>query len=302
MRNEHLKFVIDSRCFCGSCITSMSDGVHSDYGGETLEELKADKKNPYLIAISENTIRKMIRIYEKSLCGPFREITKESYEDSMDVLPPIRLKGHSFFIGEPHYSSLYMFCFTINNRYFKGLRSVRTPQAQLEEQMKRHYHQITFHGKIKKEHPSVITDKEKQKVLITPYSFVHSDGKERFICNLVVKQNGTEGTRPARKNMANVLLSLRKHHFLYFSGCDKYDNLEKFLDEVEKKEYTLLANGNFFQFPINHESVSFNGCIKETQETFFFRIYDRELFLHVLCKLRTIKKEKMEVKSLKQEP
>ncbi len=300
MKNEQLKFVIDSRCFCGSCITSMSDGLHSDYGGETLEELKTNEKNPYLIAVSVNTIWKMTRIYEKSLCGPFCEITEEEYYDNMDVLPPIHLKKHSFFIGEPHYGNLYTFCFTIHNRYFKGLRSVKTPQAELEEQMKRHYRHITFHGKIKKGHPSVVKDKEKQEVLITPYFFVHADGKERFLCNLVVKRNDTEDTRPARKNMANTLLSLRKHHFLYFSSCD-YDDLEKFLDEVEKKGYTLLANGAFFQFPVNRESASFTGHVKETKETFFFRIYDRELFLHLLCRLRTIKREKTEVKFLKQE-
>lgn len=40
MKKEHLKFVIDSRCFRGSCVTSMSDGIHCDYYGSTLEELK----------------------------------------------------------------------------------------------------------------------------------------------------------------------------------------------------------------------------------------------------------------------
>ena len=40
MEKEQLKFVIDSRCFRGSCITSMSDGIHCDYDGSTLEELK----------------------------------------------------------------------------------------------------------------------------------------------------------------------------------------------------------------------------------------------------------------------
>lgn len=50
MKKEHLKFVIDSRCFRGSCITSMSDGIHCDYDGSTLEELKKQENNPFLIA------------------------------------------------------------------------------------------------------------------------------------------------------------------------------------------------------------------------------------------------------------
>lgn len=297
MKNVQLKFIIDSRFFSGSCITSMSDSIHSDYGGETLEELKVREHNPFLIAVSDNTINKMICIYEKSLCGPFSEISEEDYYDSMNVLPPIRLKGHSFFVGEPYYGSLYPFRFTIGGRYFKGLRSVRTPQVELERQMNEHYLHITFKGKITKELPFSITDKTKQETFISPYSFVHSDGKERFICNLVSKRNDAEKTHKSRKDMAAILLSLRRHHFLYFSGSDKFDDMEKFLNMIEKKRYTLLANGAFFQYPVNRESVSFTGCIKETGETFFYRIYNRTLFQHLLYKLRNVKREKAEVKT-----
>lgn len=291
MRNKQIKYVIDSRYFDGSCVTSMSDGVHSDYGGETLNELKAKESNPFLIAITENAMHKRVRIYEKSLCDPFRETTEEDYYDSMDVLPPIRLKGQSFFVGEPYYGTLYMFCFTIHNRYFKGLRSVHTPQAELKRQMNEHYHHITFRGKIFKEKTSNIADKEKREMFFIPYFFVDRDGEKRFICNMVAKQNDTEDIRNARRNMAKNLLSLRRHHFLYFSGCNTYDDMKKFLDEIEKKDYTLLAKSVFFQFPINRESVSFMGSIKETGESFFYRIYDRELFLLLLHRLRRIKRE-----------
>ena len=79
MKKEHLKFVIDSRCFRGSCITSMSDGIHCDYDGSTLEELKKQENNPFLIAVTRNTIHKKSRIYDRSLCRPFHEITEEDY-------------------------------------------------------------------------------------------------------------------------------------------------------------------------------------------------------------------------------
>lgn len=296
MKNEQIKFIVDSRSFRGTLITSMYDGIHSDYGGETLEELKISENNPFLIAVSDNTINKMIRIYEKSLCGSFSEISEEDYYDSMDVLPPIRLKRNSFFVGEPYYGSLYPFRFTTCGRYFKGLRSVRTPQAELERQMNEHYRNITFKSKITKELPSTITDKTKRETFISPYSFVHRDGKERFICNLISEQNDAVNTRRARKDMATILLSLRRHHFLYFSGSDKFDDMEKFMDMIEKKKYTLLANSNFIQYPVNRESVTFTGSIKETGETFFYRIYVRELFQHLLYKLRNVKREKAESK------
>ena len=53
MNNDKLKFVVDSRSFDGSCVTTMSDGIHGDYHHETLEELRDREKNPYLIAVSQ---------------------------------------------------------------------------------------------------------------------------------------------------------------------------------------------------------------------------------------------------------
>jgi len=297
MRNEQIKYVIDSRFFRGYCLTSLSDGTHSDYGGETLEELRVSERNPYLISVSEKELDKRLRIYERSLCGSFCEITEETYYDSMNVLPPIRLTGRYFFVGEPYSGNLYPFCFNVGGRYFKGLYSARAPKEKLERIIDSHYLQITFKSKVIKGATQVITDKKNGDTLITPYSFLNAEGNERFICNMVAKQNNAGDLHRARKEMADILLSLRKHHFLYFSDNHGEDDIEKFLDEVSYEKQTLLTNGRFFQFPINHESVSFTGSIKETGETFFYRIYDRELFQHLLYKLRNVKREKTEVKT-----
>lgn len=297
MRNEQIKYVIDSRFFRGYCLTSLSDGIHSDYGGETLEELRVSELNPYLIPVSGKELDKRLRIYEKSLCGSFHEITEETYYDSMNVLPPIRLTGRYFFVGEPYSGNLYPFCFNVGGRYFKGLYSARAPKEKLERFINRHYLLVTFKGKVTKGTTQVIADKHTGNTLITPYSFINADGNERFICNTVAKQNNAEDIHRSRKEMAGILFSLRKQHFRYFSDNNGEDDIEKFLDEVGSKKQTLLANGRFFQFPINHESVSFTGNIKETGEAFFYRIYYRELFQHLLHKLRNIKREKAEVKT-----
>lgn len=44
MNNDKLKFVVDSRSFDGSCVTTMSDGIHGDYHHKTLEELRDRKR------------------------------------------------------------------------------------------------------------------------------------------------------------------------------------------------------------------------------------------------------------------
>ena len=61
MNNDKLKFVVDSRSFDGSCVTTMSDGIHGDYHHETLEELRDREKNPYLTAVSGNTVRNRVK-------------------------------------------------------------------------------------------------------------------------------------------------------------------------------------------------------------------------------------------------
>lgn len=291
MKNEQIKYVVDSRFFRGYCLTSLADGIHSDYGGETLEEIKISENNSFLISISGRELDKKLRVYDKSLCGSFREITEDSYHNSMDELPPIRLTERYFFVGEPYSGNLYPFCFNIRDRYFNGLYSVKAPKEELEKLISKHYSQIMFKAKVIKGVTQAISDNKVGSTLITPYSFINAEGMECFICNLVVKQDNSEDIHKSRQNMANILLSLRKNHFRYFSDSNKQDGIEQFLDEVSYKKQTLLSNGRFFQFPINHESVSFTGSIKETGETFFYRIYDRELFQHLLHRLRSIKRE-----------
>ena len=86
---DRLKYVIDSRYFDGTCLTSMSDGFHNDYGGETIEELRIRENNPYLKAVTPSDMDKKLRLYNQSLSEPFKEITEEDYYELLDVLPPL---------------------------------------------------------------------------------------------------------------------------------------------------------------------------------------------------------------------
>ena len=197
---DRLKYVIDSRYFDGTCLTSMSDGFHNDYGEETIEELRIRENNPYLKAVTPSDIDKKLRLYHQSLSEPFKEITEA------------RLI--------PYYFSL--------------------------------------------------------------------DGKHPvFICNLVIQSD----SRQARTDMANTLKSLRRNHFQFYKGKGHYETPDELIDHVSGKKLTLVSDGHFFQYPPGRESATFIGHIKETSEEFLFRIYDREYFLYLLKRLRTVKKE-----------
>ena len=180
---DRLKYVIDSRYFDGTCLTSMSDGFHNDYGGETIEELRIRENNPYLKAVTPSDIDKKLRLYNQSLSEPFKEITEEDYYELLDVLPPLRMRQNSFFVGEPYYGNMYSFCFTCQGRYFKGLRSVLTPQSELDNQIDRHMEIINRKAVISKEE----TSKTISGTRLIPYYF-SLDGKQSVvICNLVIQ-------------------------------------------------------------------------------------------------------------------
>ena len=122
--------------------------------GETIEELRIRENNPYLKAVTPSEMDKKLRLYHQSLSEPFKEITEEDYYDLLDVLPPLRMRQNSFFVGEPYYGNMYSFCFTRQGRYFKGLRSVLTPQSELDSQIDRHLEIINRKAVISKEETS----------------------------------------------------------------------------------------------------------------------------------------------------
>ena len=112
-----MRYIIDSRYFDGTCLTSMSDDMHSDYGGETLEALREREKNPYLVAVSPVRMTLLVKRYTRALCKPFHEITEERYYELLECLPPARMQSDWFFVGEPYYRNLYALCFESDGRH-----------------------------------------------------------------------------------------------------------------------------------------------------------------------------------------
>lgn len=63
-----MKFVIDpSEPFTGAVITQMSDDLHCDYYGKTIEELRIEKNNPKLTAISPEEVANLIWAHANKL-------------------------------------------------------------------------------------------------------------------------------------------------------------------------------------------------------------------------------------------
>lgn len=136
-----MKYIIDPTVeFTGAVVTSMSDDIHNDYGGETLEELKQRDNNPALIAVDSEEVTKLVKEHRDKLNKePFIEIDEDRYDDLFDCLPPARMLHDAFFVGECYQYDLYPFCFKIDGRYFQGKRILNTPKDVLYAEIKEFY-------------------------------------------------------------------------------------------------------------------------------------------------------------------
>ena len=285
-----MKYIIDSRYFDGACLTSMSDDTRSDYGGETLEELRRREKNPYLIAVSPDRMVLLAKRYSRALCRPFREITEERYYDLFECVPPARMGRGWFFVGEPYYGNLHSLCFRSGGRFFTAERSLRLTDGEISGQIRGHTEKLYRHPKIVKGEPfRQYVGWYNTNVAYVPYSLV-MDGKKLFLRNLATRTGSAVDDRRNRDETAVLLRSLRANHYEYCTFYSVKKDIFEFFDWLHENKYTLEIQGGLFDFADERSHVDFHGNVCEYSAAFWYRIYSRELFSHIIDQLRTVKR------------
>lgn len=285
-----MKYIIDSRYFDGACLTSMSDDTRSDYGGETLEELRRREKNPHLIAISPRRMALLAKRYSRALGRPFREITEERYYDLFECLPPARMGSDWFFVGEPYYGNLHSLCFRSGGRFFMAERSVRLPSEEIARQIREYIQKINRHPVLVKGEPSThYMAWYKSDVVYIPYSFV-LNGKQLSLQALATQTGAAIDDRRNRDEMAGLLRNLRANHYEYCTFYSVRKDIFEFFDWLRENRYTLEIQSGLFDFADDRSHVDFHGNVCEYSAAFWYRIYSRELFSHIIDQLRTVKR------------
>ncbi len=285
-----MKYIIDSRYFDGTCLTSMSDNLHSDYGRETLDELREREQNPHLTAVSPERMALLVRRYARSLCKPFREITEERYYDLLDCLPPERMGSRWFFVGEPYYGDLYPFCFRSHGRFFMAECSIRLSDAEISRQILDHMAKVNRRSVLVKSTPEVrYIAWYRSNVAYIPYSFI-LDGKKRFFRSLATRTKSEFDDRRNRNEMAALLRNLRGNHYEYCTLYSRKKDIFEFFDWLRQNKYTLEIQGALFSFAPNRSFVDFHGNVWEYSAVFHYRVYSREFFMHIINQLRTVKR------------
>lgn len=285
-----MKYVVDSRYFDGSCLTSMSDGIHSDYGGSTLEELRECERNSHLVVVPPERISLLMKRYLRSQCKPFEEITEERYYDLLDCLPPARMGNGWFYVGEPYCGDLYPFCFKAGGRFYKGERPVRMKVEEISRQIKAHVETVNRHPALVKGVPFLRYDGQYGRmVTCIPYYFRYEHEKY-FLTDLITRTGTETGDREHRREMAGLLAGLRRHYYRYCTFHSVKEDIFEFFKWIRDNKYTLQVQGELFNFAPDRSYVDFHGNVRECSAAFRYRIYSRELFCHIINQLRTVKR------------
>jgi len=58
--------------------------------------------------------------------GLWTETNSQTYWDQLECVPPIRMKGNAFMVGEPYTFNVYAAFVNIGDRYFGANRNIKT--------------------------------------------------------------------------------------------------------------------------------------------------------------------------------
>lgn len=287
-----MKYIIDSRYYRGFIRGIMhNDGYIGNDKENTLETLRTQENNPHLIAITSERLQALNKRYRASLITPFREITEERYHDLLNCVPPRRMYGDNFFVGEETYEDLYPFCFAVNGKFYCGDRSIKLSVGELTQLIKEHTSKLNYHPTLIEGEPYTQYFRwYHREVKRTPYFF--TDGQHmKPISTLSSATSNKYDDKRNRQDMARFLRSLRSNCYQYLTFYSREENIFDFFEWLRKNDYTLEIHGDLFHFDEDRQFADFQGNVWECSAVFSYRIYTREMLQHVINQLRTVKRK-----------
>lgn len=126
------QYVIDPSTFDGYCKHILYDGVDPYHPEKSAEDYIAEG----LAVLSEEEYFKAYDEYNKSLCGDWREITEETYDDMLNILPPLKWHNGGFFCMEAYAGTIHSFYQELNGKYYTSLQDITTPRRDILKSLK----------------------------------------------------------------------------------------------------------------------------------------------------------------------
>ena len=106
--------------------------VSKDFHGNAYSVLTNDeqksKADEYRAAgydiLTASEFDALMENWERSLCGDWKEITEQEYDDRLNILPPLKWYDVGFFCSEAFCGTLHSFYQKLCSKYYTSLQSI----------------------------------------------------------------------------------------------------------------------------------------------------------------------------------
>ena len=121
-----IEWVVDTKNFNGYAEGTLYDG-YEPYAHMTKEQFV---KQGFTI-LSDKEYDNFVVEFEQKQCGDWKEIDKQTYEDALNILPPVQYSKGGFFISEAYFGQLHDFYQQKGDKYYTCLQRITTPRKEI---------------------------------------------------------------------------------------------------------------------------------------------------------------------------
>ena len=76
--------------------------------------------------------------YLNDMCNNWKEVTEESFEDALNVLPPLRWRNGGFFMSETYTNDVTAFYQRVDDKYYTSYQRLRYNRDDILENLRQH--------------------------------------------------------------------------------------------------------------------------------------------------------------------
>ena len=112
--------------FKGIAYTILENGK-VPWSGQPREEFLTDE----FILLSQDELDKKVKEFCEHICGKWKEISEERYNEKLNILPPTNWYAGGFYISEAYVLNVHPYYQTYCDGYYEALFRLNTPRDQI---------------------------------------------------------------------------------------------------------------------------------------------------------------------------
>lgn len=120
-------WIVNAAHFDGYAKTSFAEGGACPYTGKTAEQFAAEGYD----VLNDEQFDELLERYQNGLCGRWKEVTEEEFNEQLNVLPPIGWNGCGFWSPEFTYGDVTAYYMRLGARCYASLQRISTSREEI---------------------------------------------------------------------------------------------------------------------------------------------------------------------------